>query len=187
MSDNSGMLTIYHLKGQHFNAKDRFDMKPVFAKSDIDRRYSYLTEKQLQMIADYDNATYYNDSIVNRIIKYWRDKPTILLYFSDHGEDMWDLGELKTRNNHRPNDPAWLDRQYHVPFIVWMSDTFKSEYPEVYNKIKNSTERPGTLDDIGHLILGLGNVDTYYYDPQRDLLNNNYKPIKRKTEGGYLF
>jgi len=183
----NGKLAIYHLMGQHFAAKDRFDIMPRFTVSDIDPKYSTLKKEQLQEIADYDNATFYNDSVVGKILDDWKSRPSIILYFSDHGEDIWDLGEIGARNVHRPNDPAWLDRQYHIPFMVWMSDSFIANHKELYDRIKKSAERSGTLDDIGHLILGLGKIESCRYDPQRDLFNEDYKPIKRKTVEGYSF
>lgn len=176
---------IYHLKGQHFDPLERFNMSPKFFYDDPEYKKLNLNTEQKKDIADYDNATYYNDSILGLIIDEWRSSTTVLLYFSDHGEDMWDLGNVGARNKPMPDDKEWLDRQFHIPFMIWVSDSFSKSYPDIVSKIANSKIKKGTVDDLGHIVLGLTGLTTEYYCPERNILQPEYKALRIKTVYGY--
>ena len=180
-------FVTYHLWGQHFDCRNRFPGTPRFTAKDITVSRPWLEDSHRQEIADYDSATYYNDSVVGAIIDYWRDTPTLLFYFSDHGEDCWDLAPMGARNHPRPDDRAWLDRQYRVPFFVWMSDPFKDCHPDLVKKITASRDRSGMLDNFGQMVLGLGEVTTPYYRPRRDITSPDYQFMPRVTSEGYRF
>lgn len=153
---------IYHLKGQHFDAANRFDTAPRFSAADITEP-EWLTTEQRQDIADYDSATFYNDSVVGALLRPWGAVPTIAFYFSDHGEDIADLGPTGARNKPRPDDPEWVDRQFHIPFMVWMSDPFRLQYPHLAESIATAADRSGSLDQLGVNILNLLGI-TYQYN-----------------------
>lgn len=179
-------LVIYHLKGQHFVATDRFDIDPVFTIDDVPSDLPNMNDKRRQEIADYDNATFYNDMVMAEILKSWNSTPTILFYFSDHGEDLWDLGVVGARNKQMPEDPMWLDRQFHIPFVVWMSDDFRQRYPEIVSSLNNATRNRGTLDYFGHTIMGLCGITSEQYRPELDILNPKYDIKQRLTTNGYI-
>lgn len=178
-------MVIYHLAGQHFPFEGRYPSAGPFAAKDITVNRPWLDEKGRQSVAHYDNATHYNDSVVGAIIDSWKDVPAVMFYFSDHGEDLADLAEVKARNRQMPEDPAWIDRQYHIPFIVWMSDGFIARFPDEARRLREAVGRPGSLDDLGHMIIGLTGIGTEYYRPDRDILSPAYNPVPRVSEMGY--
>lgn len=180
-------FVTYHLWGQHFDCRDRFPGKGRFTADDITIKRQWLDESRRAEVADYDNATHYNDSVVGEIINFWRDTPTLLFYFSDHGEDCWDLAPMGSRNQPHPEDRAWLERQYRVPFIIWMSDGFREEYPDLTGRILASADKGGMLDNFGQIVLGLCGVDTPWYRPERDLTSDSYIQLPRTTSEGYPF
>lgn len=180
-------MVTYHLWGQHFAAADRFPGTPRFSAADITADRPWLDDKRRQEVADYDSATYYNDSVVGAIIDYWRDTPALVVYFSDHGEDCWDLAPVVARNKPMPDDPAWLDRQYHVPFLVWMSDSFRAAHPDLEARIREAATRRGTLDNLGQAIIGLAGIQAPCYRPDRDITSPAYRPGARVTAEGYRF
>ncbi len=180
-------MVTYHLWGQHFAAADRFPGTPRFTVADITIDKPWLDEDKRQEIADYDSATYYNDSVVGAIIDYWRDTPAIVIYFSDHGEDCWDLAPVEARNRPMPEDKEWLDRQYRVPFFIWMSDDFRRDYPEIEQRIILSTDRPGMLDNLGQAVIGLAGISAPCYREERDITSPAYIPRPRVTAEGYRF
>lgn len=180
-------LAIYHLMGQHFPASSRFKGSGRFTKDDITADVPWLDDVRRAEVADYDNATLYNDSVVGTIIDGRRERPTVMFYFSDHGEDIWDLAPVEARNMQQPDDAGWLDRQYRIPFFVWMSDAFIGRYPELAARIRGAAARPGMLDNIGQALLGLGGVSTEYYRPDRDIFSDDYTVVERVTADGYHF
>ncbi|MDE6283280.1 MAG: phosphoethanolamine transferase [Muribaculaceae bacterium] len=180
-------LVIYHLWGQHFPASDRFPGTPRFDISDITSDHPWLNDDRRREIAAYDSATYYNDSIVNAIIDSRRDRPTILIYFSDHGEDSWELAPVEARNRPMPQDRAWLDRQYHIPFMVWMSDSLRQQYPAIEQRIRSAADRSAMLDNLGQMILGMAGITTPLYRPERDITSPHWHPRPRVTAEGYHY
>lgn len=185
--EEGSRFVIYHLLGQHFKCSERFPGNPFFKSSDVRTHHSWIGENERQFITDYNNATLYNDSIVSNIFKSFSDGRTIIIYFSDHGEDTYEIAPVKARTVHSPEDAAWLERQFHIPFFVWMSDEFKKSYPEKVEAVKEALNRPWSTDNLGQMILGLCNIKTKYYRPERDILNDKFKPYKRVTASGYKY
>lgn len=169
-------LVIYHLKGQHFPARQRYTGAPHFTAADITVDRPWLTDERRTEVADYDNATLYNDSIVAAIAGRFEGSPTVLFYFSDHGEDCWDLAPMEARNKQMPDDPEWVERQFHVPFFVWMSEEFSERYPLLDRQLRAAPRKPISLGDFGQLILGLCAIRTPYYRPDLD-------PLRIKSDG----
>lgn len=181
-------LVIYHLQGQHFPYGDKYPHPGVFTVDDITVDKPWLNDERRQQVAEYDNATHYNDSVVGAILDRWRDKPTVVFYFGDHGEDVWDLGVTAARNLVDKDNPQWLDRQFHIPFMIWMSDKFLQDFPEKAAAIRDAADREkGTIDLLGYMILGLCNPSSEYYRADRDLLNQGYAPKERITAEGYEY
>lgn len=176
-------MVIYHLLGQHFPASERYEGEPHFSAADIS--VAGLDDSKKQLVAHYDNATLYNDAVVAGIIDSWRDSPTLLFYFSDHGEDLPDLGPVGGRVSSNPDDPAWLERQFHIPFMVWISDSFEERYPCLAEKIRRAADRPAMLDKLGYMILGLTGARTPYYKAERDVLDRAWRAEPRMTIGGF--
>lgn len=74
-----------------------------------------------------------------------------------------------------------------VPATVWMSPKFNELYPGKVDAIKKAASRRGSIDDIGHFILGLAEVSSPYYRPERDIASESYRPVRRlTTEGFYI-
>lgn len=181
-------MVIYHLTGQHFPYKDHYSGKGTFSYTDITVKKPWLNDERRQLVADYDNATLHNDSVIACLMQRWTDKPTVMFYFGDHGEDVWDLGEASARNKVSDKDPQWLDRQYHIPFMIWMSDSFMDKFQDKASAIRMASDKKGgTTDLLGYMILGMTCTDSLYYKPERDLLNPSYVPQVRITAEGYEY
>ncbi len=176
-------FVIYHLLGQHFPASMRYEGSPCFTSCDI--KAPCLDNDDRQLVADYDNATLYNDSVVASIIRHWSDECAVVVYFSDHGEDLPDLGGVEGRIVASPDDKAWIERQFHVPFMVWTSESFGCEYPGLKSSIMEAAHRPGTTDRLGHMILGLCGVKSSRYRADCDQASIYYRSKPRKSAGGY--
>lgn len=184
------VFDIFHLWGQHVDAKDRYphDKFSRFSAKDIRNNAPYMTESKKQDIANYDNATYYNDYVVNHIINLYRDKNTVVVYFSDHGEEVYDYRDSKGRVEAAPGqEKEWLKYQFEVPFVIWCSDKYKALHPDVIRRIKASLNRPFMTDNTCHLLFDLAGLKTIYYRPERDLISPKFKPSKRIVQNNIDF
>lgn len=183
-------LVMFHLWGQHHDCDKRYPHSNLFNRfsaKNIKRTEAYLTESKKQAIAEYDNATYYNDFVVEHIINLFRKENTVLVYFSDHGEEIYDYQDSKGRTNLQMGGQMLkkgLDCQYSVPFMIWCSDKFKANHPEIVNHIKASLHRPFMTDNICQVLFYISGLKTPYYNSCRNLLSPTYKRCNRVLGNG---
>lgn len=183
-------LTIWHLKGQHFPARECFpddSSLERFTIGDIPDDKPWLDDDKRQQVADYANATLYNDSIVTSIIDLYRDTDAVVVYFSDHGEEMWDTAPAGNRNKQQPDDAEWMHRQFDIPFMVWMSPSFRIRYPDVVERIRAAADRPGSLDGLGQMMLDISGIRSKYIRPEESIISDSYRPSKRISAQGYVY
>ena len=178
-------MVVFHLNGQHLDAKERFPNTPennYFKYSDVPNKAKYLTKGKKQEIADYDNATRYNDKIMKEIFTMFENSNTVVVYFSDHGEEIYDYRDSKGRVQGTMTKEA-VKFQYEIPFVVWCSDKYKNNHPDIVESIRQSVNRPIMSDDVCHLMFHLGGIKTKYYKPERDYISTDFKPYKRILKG----
>ena len=177
-------LIIFSLIGQHINYEDRFPQR--FAKfSTNDYHRTDLSKEQLQVVVDYDNATLYNDYIVNKIIQLFEQEDAIVIYMPDHGDECYD--ELKTCGRQHC-DPVTKDiakNEYQIPFWIWCSHKYQQLHPDIINKITGSIRRRFYSDDLSHLLLYLGGISCKGYRDEYNIIsplyNNSRKRLLRNT------
>lgn len=157
---------VVHLMGGHILYYNRFPY--IFTKFTKDDITLPVTEEQKTVIAQYDDALYYNDYIVSGIIDKFRNlqEDTIVLYLPDHGEAVYDEGGV---NGHIEENPS--RHMIEVPFIVWASDKFKELHPEKWQQIQAAVNQPYMTDDMIHTVLDIVDIQTADYDPSRSIIN----------------
>jgi len=177
-------LLMIHLMGQHFEAGKRYPHPSfaVFQGKDIPNRAAYMTEDKRQEVADYDNATLYNDYVLKKIMDLFREEPTVMISFSDHGEEIYDYRDSKGRADAESHtERMYWKYQYQVPFVIWCSDKYIERNPEQIKAIKSSIDKCWVTDDLCHLVFHLGGITTSYYKRERDVLDSLYKAENNKT------
>lgn len=174
LSDHN--LVLFHLQGQHINAATRYPHNKEFTKFTVDsicRNDKYLTHQKKQRIADYDNATYYNDWVLKQITSLFKNTNTILLYFSDHGDEVYDYRDQFGRE-FGTITPNKLKYQFEVPFVIWCSEQYQLRHADTVIKLRQVADRPFMIDKVCHLLFHLGGIETTYYKKEVDLLDDSY-------------
>ena len=181
-------LVIFHLWGQHVDAACRYPHNKKFnhfTAKDIKRIDSYLTERKKQDIADYDNATYYNDYVVGHIIDLFRNSNSVIIYISDHGEEVYDYRDSKGRVNATAGQyKEFLKYQFDIPFMIWCSDIYKKRHPKIIKEIEAAQSKPFMSDNICQVFFHLSGLKTNYYIPKRDLLSPDFQIRERILGNG---
>lgn len=177
--DKPYSLTVFHLLGQHIAYKDRYPKeKKYFSVSD----YGYRTDldlRQKEFLSHYDNAIRYGDEVVKSIIDLFRNDDVIVIFFSDHGEEVYDYRDY-TGRSHEPIITKEIARNvFEVPFFIWMSDKYIQTHPDVVKRVANSKDRPYIIDDIPHLLLDLAGIECDLYDDKRSLISDEFLSPKR--------
>lgn len=169
-------LYVIHLMGQHYTYANRYPGDcSHFDESQYEQKY---TKDQREIIAHYDNANLYNDYVINEIIKKFEQKNCILLYFSDHGEEVFELSDFMGHGTSmNSKDPSY---QLSVPFMIWTSSLFKEKYPDTIRNLENKTKSPILTKDLSHILIGILNIKTKDYTPERDFTNEKYDSLKHR-------
>ena len=175
-------LYIFHLMGQHVHPVGRYPKKCGFDRfnaDSIEATATYLTREKRNYVAQYDNATLYNDEVMKRIFDLWRDKNTVVLYLADHGDEAYDYRDHCGRGNVSvPNAPL-LHCQNDVPMMVWCSNAFIARHPELVAQLRRAATRKGMSTDVTFMLLRLGAITTPYYRSERDISSPAYSPTPR--------
>lgn len=144
-------LIVIHLKGSH-------------AKYDM-RYPSNMTEFDDSLEGKYATSILYTDSVLKKIYEVGKNKLNmdIMLYTSDHGEDMeWQHGTKQLWNN------------YHVPCMIWVSDTYKQYFSSQYENLQNNRDRAFSNDMIYNTLCGMMNLKSNYYNSDEDYSSKHY-------------
>lgn len=112
---------IVHLLGTHIKYKFRYPDGQGKFDNNIDHVPAGLSNDELEAYNDYDSANVYNDHIIASLIKDYKatDPNGFLLYFSDHGEEVYDTPPHKTQGRNEDNPTRHM---YTVPFLLWTSE-----------------------------------------------------------------
>lgn len=182
-------FTILHLWGQHVAAKDRYPHIARYSRFTTDSitiEKPWLTHAMRQTIAEYDNATYYNDALIEEVINHYRQKNAIIVYLSDHGEEVYDWRPSMGRNG-KPMCANMLKYQFDIPFVIWCSDKYQAKHPQIMEAIKTSLHKPMSSDIVCNMLFNLAGLKTQYYRPSLDILSKNYHCPKRTAFDKYNY
>lgn len=165
---------MVHLFGQHFTYSDRYpsDFKR-FSAADYSQN---LTEEEREIVAHYDNATLFNDYVVDSIIRKYEDKNCIVVYLSDHGEEIYEIDDFMGHGNAKKRPT--IKYQIKVPFMIWASSKFQARYPEVVERIAASKHKPIITDDLAHFLFDVAGIETEYYHPELSFISDQYPASK---------
>lgn len=181
LTNKAKKFVWFHLMGQHFAFADKCpEDKKIFRAKDIKRRDSFLTSDMKQVIADYDNAVYYNDYVLEKIIGLFRSTNSVVVFISDHGEEAYDYRDKASRPAMEiGKEKEYAHCQHDVPMLVWCSDKYMQRHPSVIKEMSKCLSNPSMTDKIGYSMLELANIESPYYKPERDITSSKYKKGKR--------
>lgn len=167
-------LTIFHLKGQHVDYRTRCPKSKMrWTAADYDR--PKLNKRERKILSYYDNSLHYNDSIVDQIIRRYENENAIVIYLSDHGEQVFDDDvHFFCRMHSAEITPRLARLEYEVPFWIYCSHKYMVANPEIYAEVINSKDRRFMTDALPHLLLYLGGIHTPYYRETLNVLSSHY-------------
>ncbi len=175
-------LVIFHLLGQHMAYRQRcLDSRRVFGPEAYEKSRPDLDLKHRQMLANYDNAVRYNDSIVEAITRRFENEEAIVVYVPDHGEEIYEPGrDFICRNHSAAVDWSLAHYEFEIPFWIWTSRRYAAAHPDVLAAIRAAKDKPFMTDALPHLLLGLAGISSDSYRPDADLLSPAYNANRRR-------
>ena len=181
------LFVVLHSYGSHFNYQERYPRSFAYFKPDS--RSEAKPENRRDLLNAYDNTIRYTDYILHGIIERlqkWEGvqaktdgvycQPTsAMLYTSDHGENIFD----DERSLFLHAAPKASDYELHVPFIIWTSDGFSKQYPDILKALgENRPKQVQSSLSAFHTMLGIGGIQTRYRLDEYSVASGKYHPTK---------
>lgn len=174
-------LIIFHLLGQHFqySLRCKSNMKR-FGTNDYPR--TDLTKEEKQTIADYDNATLYNDYVLSKIIEQFKDKEAIVIYLSDHGEDCYgkDAQIAGRLTEAEQIDIKKYHEEFEIPFWIWCSTTYRRKHHKIFIETLQARNNKFMTDDLPYLLFYLAGIKTKDYKAERNLISPYFNNARHR-------
>lgn len=181
------LFVVLHTYGSHFNYQERYPRSFAYFKPDS--KSEAKPENRRDLLNAYDNTIRYTDYILHGIIERlqkWEgvqtktdgvyDQPTsAMLYTSDHGENIFD----DDRHLFLHAAPKASDYELHVPFIIWTSEGFSKQYPDILKALgENRSKQVQSSLSAFHTMLGIGGIQTHYRLDEYSVASDKYHPLK---------
>ncbi len=148
-------LYIVHLMGCHQKFECRYPKG--FARFS-EKDYPERPISQRSNVAAYDNAVVYNDYVVNAMFDMVKQRDAIVIYTPDHGLDIYEsrpdfAGHVKT------NNPIGLKAAHDIPFLVFISEPFRSRHPDITARLQRNTNMQFDTEDMIYMLMDLMQCD----------------------------
>ena len=178
----TGKKVIFvHTMGSHVNYASRYpEAFNQFTSGDDIQEKPCFTRKAKKYINNYDNSILYTDHFIASVIERLRSVPdSALLFFSDHGEEVFD-----TRNHHGHHDS--VDSRYYldIPFIIWLSPSYKEKMTdEEFGRMEAAQHNPFINDVAPYVMLDLCRVSFRSPHSKDSPLSSKFMPRPRIIHG----
>ena len=155
---------VVHLMGAHEDFKRRYpaSFARFTAADELGGVRDDAASRQIR--AEHDNAVLYDDHIVDAIIQRVEDQDALVIFLSDHGEEVNDVREIV---GHGDESSAW---QRDIPMVIWTSAKFRANHPADVLRIQAAKERAWQSDDMIHTLLDLMKIRVPQYEKEKSLL-----------------
>lgn len=179
------VLDIFHIMGQHFSAENRYP--PGFGKftaADYFNRKG-LSEEEKRMVASYDNATLYVDSLLLNLYEKVKGQDAIIIYHPDHGEEMNDRRHCHVRTMDSHKTPGAAPYVLEIPFIILTTPEFRAAHPALYSRLQKASSEKQSLIYFSHFLLDVAGVTSKYHKPKFSPLSPEWcKPTRKVKDIG---
>lgn len=163
-----GTVVVMHQMGSHGPAyyKRSPPAMKLFQPECTSNALQECPPEQLQNA--YDNSLRNTDHLLAETVRWLQtlQRPTALIYVSDHGES---LGEKGLYLHGMPYRMAPTE-QTHVPMLAWASKPLQQAQGLRLDCLRAQAAQPWSHDNLFHTMLGLARVSTTALDGKLDML-----------------
>ena len=172
-SDSEKVFIVVHLLGTH--SKYRYRYPEDFAHFEGKTPSKFQHQTATETVNHFDNAIRYVDHLIGEMIDQLKDQQasSYLLYFSDHGDEVYDIRDFKGHNDDNPT-PAMFE----IPFVLWRSPSHQQQFP-----IAKDTARAGTIDHLIHSLSDLSDIRFERYQAGKSIFSKDYQAPEKRILG----
>ena len=123
-----------------------------------------LPHKKLRLLNAYDDSIRYTDWLVAEVVKELKalDGVSYMLYFADHGEDVFDSTDARVLGHTQPAN----DFMTQVPFLLWTSRKLNRLRPDLHTA---EVRRSYCLTDAIHTLIDISSLTGPDYEPEKSV------------------
>ena len=149
LKDQSRLTTI-HLMGARSNIwwripEEFYRYNRLSANTDVN-----LSDDNLCHLAQYYNVIYYQDNLLKRLIAYYQDTPTILIFYSPVGA----YGEWHPYSS-GPIAPETIGQ---VPMLLYLSPAMQRILPTLRDQLLQLNSKRHNLSELPQLLMRLSGI-----------------------------
>ncbi|BDR28797.1 sulfatase-like hydrolase/transferase [Helicobacter suis] len=174
-------FVLFHLIGNHGDYNTRFPKNfTKFTPAQIP--YANLhtnSDHDRQIVADYANSLYYTDYILSEIFKLFKGKDALIVYLSDHAQDIFESGSTY---GHKCSTYG-----VEIPFIIYVTDVFRQKHPEKLKLIAQAINKPFMSDDLIHSLLPLVGIHTKDNLESKNLFSPAFDTNRKRVYCDFAF
>ena len=164
---------VIHLIGNHMDYSLRYpEGFGKFSEADVKAK---LTSDQKEVVAYYDNSVLYNDFVINEIFKIFSADDSLIVYLSDHGENLYENGRLGHGMESRFS--------YEIPLLFIASREFLTAHAALWQKLDAAKDKPFMSDDLAHLLADIINAAPLELDTRRSPIRADFNTSRKRITG----
>ncbi len=165
---------VIHLIGSHMDYSLRYpEGFGNFSAADVKAK---LTSKQKDVVAYYDNSVLYNDFVINEIFKIFSGDDSLIVYLSDHGENLYENGRLGHGMESRFT--------YEIPLLFIASREFLSDHATLWQRLAAAKDKPFMSDDLAHLLADIIGVAPLEFDERKSPIRSDFNTSRKRIANG---
>ena len=154
-----------HLIGSHSAYVNRYPDE--FRKFSGQPPGRNLAPSKAALVNSYDDSMRYTDWVVSEIARALEPSGGVsyMLYFSDHGEDVFDSTDGKMLGHSQLANAPMTS----VPFMLYLSPGLDAMRPDIRSRAASAPERYA-LEDLVHTVIDLSSLSGPMYEKDRSIL-----------------
>lgn len=165
---------VIHLIGNHMDYSLRYpEGFGKFSEADVKAK---LTSDQKKVVAYYDNSVLYNDFVINEIFKIFSGDNSLIVYLSDHGENLYENGRLGHGMESRFS--------YEIPLLFIASREFLSDHATLWQRLAAAKDKPFMSDDLAHLLADIIGVAPLEFDERKSPIRADFNASRKRIANG---
>jgi glucan phosphoethanolaminetransferase (alkaline phosphatase superfamily) len=175
LAPDAKAVFFLHMEGSHFGYKERY---PADFQHFADGLGSArkLSGRAMQLVDEYDNSVTFTDYNVRSVIDFLAACrcEAGLIYFSDHGERLFDNGVGDEGFGH--GFPTISRQEIEIPFFLWLSNSYQTANPLQLASLKLHANSAAQLHNLFETIVDLTGVDYDGRDSTLSLFSPHWEP-----------
>ncbi len=159
---------VLHTRGSHFEFKNRYPPR-------LRRWPDQGGGRARDLVNAYDNSLLHTDEVLSDLVALLeaRGGPALLVYASDHGENLLDDGRGLLGHA--------VGNRYDLPTaaFVWWSDALAARLPAEVARARGRAGAALSLSDLPHLLLDAAGIRARGLDPSRSIFSADFRERPR--------